>query len=241
MTSTRNFVPTGSLAPTSRRWLWAEPESSLTFCPGPADSAQVSSVCVCDDSALVREAVRRAVSVVPGVTRVSGAASGEEMLARFDTERPDLVLMDLRMPGIGGIEATRRLVAAHPEASVVVLTMAQDHDGVARAIACGARGFLRKDAGREEVAATVVTALSTGTGPRHARAVPGGEAPPALTERELQVLTGMSQGRSNSQIGKQLYLSEDTIKTHARRLFRKLGAADRAHAVAVGFRWGLLS
>lgn len=196
---------------------------------------------MCDDSPLAREAVRRAVSAVPGVTQVSAAASGEELLARFDMERPDLVLMDLRMPGIGGIEATRRLVAAHPEASVVVLTLAQDHDGVARAIACGARGYLRKDAGREEVVATIATALSSATGPRRPRSVPGGEAPPALTERELQVLQGMSQGRSNAQIGKELYLSEDTVKTHARRLFRKLGAADRAHAVAVGFRWGLLS
>jgi DNA-binding NarL/FixJ family response regulator len=178
---------------------------------------------------------------VPGVNRVSAAASGEELLARFSGERPDLVLMDLRMPGIGGIEATRRLMAAHPDASVVVLTMAQDHDGVARAIACGARGYLRKDAGREEVIATVTSALSLVRGVTRARGVPEGEAPPALTERELQVLTGMSQGRSNAQIGRELFLSEDTVKTHARRLFRKLGAADRAHAVAVGFRWGLLN
>ncbi len=201
----------------------------------------MSSVCVCDDSPLAREAVRRAVSAVPGVSRVSAAASGEELLARFSGERPDLVLMDLRMPGIGGIEATRRLLTAHPDASVVVLTMAQDHDGVARAIACGARGYLRKDAGREEVVATVTSALSLVRGVARARGVPEGEAPPALTERELQVLTGMSKGRSNAQIGRELFLSEDTVKTHARRLFRKLGAADRAHAVAVGFRWGLLN
>jgi len=72
------------------------------------------------------------------------------------------------------------------------------------------------------------------------RRMPDAGGPPALTERELQVLTGMSRGRSNAEIGRELYLSEDTVKTHARRLFRKMGAADRAHAVAVGFRWGLL-
>jgi len=201
----------------------------------------VTTVCVCDDSPLAREALRRAVATVPGVTRVTVASSGEEVLARYTAESPDLVLVDLRMPGIGGVEATRRLVATHPGAVVVVLTMAEDHDGVARAVAYGARGYLRKDATREEVAATLAQVL-VGAPPaaRPMRRMPDAGGPPALTERELQVLTGMSRGRSNAEIGRELYLSEDTVKTHARRLFRKMGAADRAHAVAVGFRWGLL-
>jgi DNA-binding NarL/FixJ family response regulator len=102
---------------------------------------------------------------------------------------------------------------------------------------------LVKDASREEVAATVVYALSDGLARRSVpspRNTDSTESAPPLTEREMQVLTGMSRGRSNSEIGKELYLSEDTVKTHARRLFRKLGAADRAQAVAVGFRWGLV-
>jgi DNA-binding NarL/FixJ family response regulator len=203
----------------------------------------VATVLVCDDSALVRETLHRALSSVPGITRVVDASSGEEALARWPVERPSLVLMDVRMPGIGGVEAARRLLSRHPEAIVVMVTVAEDADGVARSVAGGARGYLVKDASREEVAATVVYALSDGLARRSVpapRSTESTASAPPLTEREMQVLTGMSRGRSNAEIGKELYLSEDTVKTHARRLFRKLSAADRAQAVAVGFRWGLI-
>jgi DNA-binding NarL/FixJ family response regulator len=203
----------------------------------------VATVLVCDDSALVRETLHRALSAVPGITRVVDASSGEEALARWPVERPSLVLMDVRMPGMGGVEAARRLLSRHPEAIVVMVTVAEDADGVARSVAGGARGYLVKDASREEVAATVVYALSDGLARRSVpspRSTESASTAPPLTEREMQVLSGMSRGRSNAEIGKELYLSEDTVKTHARRLFRKLGAADRAQAVAVGFRWGLV-
>ncbi|HEX6888389.1 MAG TPA: response regulator transcription factor [Candidatus Nanopelagicales bacterium] len=204
----------------------------------------MTTVLVCDDAPLAREALRRAVAAVPGVERVTGAGSGEEVLARYPLERPSVVLMDVRMPGMGGVEATRRLLGAHPGAIVVMLTMGEDVDGVAAAMSAGARGYMVKDASREETAA--VLGLAT-TAPAHRM---GNVVPlpvrqqasgPALSERELEVLEGMSRGKSNAQIGRELYLSEDTIKTHARRLFRKMGAADRAQAVALGFRWGLLS
>lgn len=206
----------------------------------------MATVLVCDDSPLVRETLRRAVATIPGVTRVLAAASGEEVLARWPAERPSLVLMDVRMPGLGGAEATRRLLALHPQANVLMLTVAEDADGVARAITAGARGYVVKDSSREELAATVVHAITDAAWRRQATApgavsAPAGPTPqPVLTEREQQVLSGMSRGRSNAEIGKELYLSEDTVKTHARRLFRKVGAADRAQAVAVGFRWGLV-
>jgi DNA-binding NarL/FixJ family response regulator len=202
----------------------------------------MTTVLVCDDAPQARQTIVRAVSAIPGVERVTAAGSGEEVLARFPIERPDLVLMDVRMPGIGGVEASRRLVAAHPDAAVVMLTMGEDPDGVARAVSGGARGYVAKDASREEVAATVALSLATtrdGVGGRAPRVRPAG-APPSLTEREQQVLDGMSRGKSNAEIGRELYLSEDTVKTHARRLFRKLAAADRAQAVALGFRWGFL-
>ena len=202
----------------------------------------MASVLVCDDSPLARESIRRAVSAIPGIDRVSVAVSGEEVLVRWPTERPDLVLMDVRMPGIGGVEASRRLLAAHSGATVVMLTMAEDRDGIARAVSGGARGYLTKDANREELAATVALALAASSTPvtnRRPR-TEGMGTPPALTERELQVLGGMSRGLSNAEIGRELYLSEDTVKTHARRLFRKVGAADRAQAVALGFRWGFV-
>ena len=203
----------------------------------------MATVMICDDSPLVRETLRRSIATIPGVTRVLDAASGEEVIARWPIERPSLVLMDVRMPGLGGAEATRRLLALHPAASVLMLTVAEDADGVARAIGAGARGYVVKDASREEMAATVVYAITDAVWRRRAGPVGASAKPmiqPTLTEREQQVLTGMSRGRSNAEIGRELYLSEDTIKTHARRLFRKMGAADRAQAVAVGFRWGFV-
>jgi len=201
----------------------------------------MSTVLVCDDSPLAREGLRRAVASLPGVDRVLIAASGEECLVRFTGERPDLVLVDVRMPGLGGVETARRILSAAPHATVIMMTMAEDVDGVARAVNAGARGYLVKDASREELVAMVTHALHDAAARQVPRARQDGEGGlPPLTERELQVLRGMGRGRSNSEIGKELYLSEDTVKTHARRLFRKLGAADRAQAVAMGFRWGLV-
>jgi DNA-binding NarL/FixJ family response regulator len=201
----------------------------------------VTTVLVCDDSPLAREALRRAVATVPGVDRVCVAGSGEEGLLRFGADRPDLVLLDVRMPGIGGVEAARRMLAVSPQTGVIMMTMAEDVEGVARAVNAGARGYLVKDASREELATMVTQALADAAARGVPRMSPAPDATlPSLTERELQVLRGMGRGRSNSEIGRELYLSEDTVKTHARRLFRKLGAADRAQAVAMGFRWGLV-
>jgi DNA-binding NarL/FixJ family response regulator len=205
----------------------------------------VTTVLICDDLRAVRDGLRRSVESLPGIDRVDTVASGEEVLARWPTERHDLVLMDVQMPGLGGVEAARRLVREHPEANVVMLTLASDREAAAAAIAGGARGFLHKDVSREELCATManvltVSALSPGVAPTHT-ARPFDADAPVLTERERQVLTGMAGGKSNAQIGRDLYLSEDTIKTHARRLFRKLEVGDRAHAVAAGFRYGLVN
>jgi DNA-binding NarL/FixJ family response regulator len=209
---------------------------------------KVTSVLICDDHRIVREGLSTLVAEVPGVERVSVAASGEEVLARYEGERPDLVLMDLQMPGLGGLETTRRLVAQHPGARVVMLTAADDRDHVAAAVVAGARGYLLKDVSREELCAAVAQAVAGHdlVEPSLRRAYVDRVATtrpdvPALTERELQVLHGMSQGKSNAQIGRDLFLSEDTIKTHARRLFRKMGVNDRAQAVASGFRRGLVT
>ena len=207
----------------------------------------MTTVLICDDHRIVREGLRQFVSDVPGVDRVVTAASGEEALARFAAEHPDLVLMDVSMPGLGGLETTRRLIAGHPGANVVMLTAQDDRDHVAAAVTAGARGYLVKDVSREELCAAVAHALAgrdlvepsvrralTERGTREDRVA-------QLTERELQVLTGMSQGKSNAEIGRELFLSEDTVKTHARRLFRKMNVTDRAQAVAAGFRRGLVT
>ncbi|MHB8339887.1 MAG: response regulator transcription factor [Mycobacteriales bacterium] len=209
----------------------------------------MTTVLICDDHRLVREGLRTFVAGVPGVDRVATAARGEEVLARYPGEHPDLILMDIRMPGLGGLETTRRLLRSHPAALVLMLTAADDRDAAATAISYGARGFLHKDVSHEELCAAVASALAGEEllVPSMRRAMTSradqrpGDPALTLTERELQVLQGMSQGRSNAEIGRSLYLSEDTVKTHARRLFRKLGVNDRAQAVARGFRKGLVS
>ena len=202
----------------------------------------MTTVLICDDHRLVREGLSRSVKAVPGVDRVDTAASGEEVLARWPMERQDLVLMDVHMPGLGGVESVRRLVQAHPTANVVMLTGAADREAVAMAISGGARGFLHKDVSREELCAAVANALAAAElmGALVDREIPAQPSGPDLTEREMQVLRGMAAGKSNAQIGRELYLSEDTIKTHARRLFRKMRVNDRAQAVASGFRLGLV-
>ncbi|HTR69589.1 MAG TPA: response regulator transcription factor [Mycobacteriales bacterium] len=207
----------------------------------------MTTVLICDDVPAVRDGLRRSVASLPGVERVDTASSGEEVLARWPHERPDLVLLDVQMPGIGGVETTRRLVREHPEATILMLTVASDREAAATAIASGARGFLHKDVAREELSAALATALTVSAlGDADPRSTAASIRPfdpdaPVLTERERQVLAGMSAGKSNAQIGRDLYLSEDTIKTHARRLFRKLEVSDRAQAVAAGFRHGFVS
>ena len=205
----------------------------------------MTTVMICDDSQVVRDGLRASVAGIPGVSRVEIATRGEDAIARYRTSRPQLVLMDVNMPGIGCVEATRQLLRWHPDANVVVLTVAADRDAVAAAVVAGARGFLSKDVGPEELCAAIAHTVATAE--RLARQEAAGQLPgppnltgPALTEGELQVLRGMSRGKSNGAIGHELYLSEDAIKTRARQMFRKMGAGDRAQAVALGFRWGLL-
>src|SRR3954462_13870755 len=177
-------------------------------------------------------------SAVPGVSRIDCVAHGDELLARYSRQPVDVVLVGTQRAVPTGVEATRRLVSANPQANVIVFGAPDDAGSIAAAIAGGARGYLRWEASRPElVAALAHTLASTAVPTPRAPTDPGVQ----LTERELQVLRGMSQGKSNGQIGRELYLSEDTVKTHARRLFRKLGVRDRAQAVAHGFPRGPVS
>ncbi len=195
----------------------------------------MTSVLIVDDAPAVRDGLRRLVSTLPGVVTVSLASSGDEALARCASERPDLVLLDVRMPGMSGLECARRLLHSDPTVRIVMLTSGDDPQMVATAVANGAAGYISKDATRLELGMAVYHVGS-------ASRVPVVSVPEfRLSERETQVLDGMSRGMSNGEIGRELYLSEDTIKTHARRLFRKLRASDRAQAVAVGLRAGLIN
>lgn len=197
------------------------------------------SVLVCDDTATTRKSLRTSMLLVPEIESVSTAASGEELLARYPVEHPDLIFLDTQMPGLGGLASLRKLLDAHHKARVVMLTMGEVPADVADAVAGGALGYVAKDASPQEFAAVLAAtqqAMSE-SGLPHQRS----RYRQDLTDREMQVLQGMSNGRSNAQIGKDLTISEDTVKTHARRLFRKLNVSDRGHAVAEGFRNDILA
>lgn len=221
----------------------------------------MAGVVVCHASTTVRERLVVTSIGVPTLSPVRAAATVDELLAHARRVPPTVVLLDAHIPAPGAGEAIRRLRAVAPGAAVVVLAAADDAGALDRALALGARGFLAPDVGRAElsaVAAHVLASPVVAGAPRPVVDVPRPSVPlqetagqddrapepvkpaVALTKREIEVLVGMSNGRSNAQIGAELFLSEDTVKTHARRLFRKLGANDRAQAVAIGLRGGII-
>ena len=207
-------------------------------------------VLVVDDHPLVRAGLRALVDGEDGVQVVAEASDGERALEAWGEHRPDVVLMDLSMPGMGGVEATRHLVAAHPDARVVVLTSVPDATSVHEALAAGAVGYLLKDADPASVVAGVRAAAAGGAplDPRAARALlPGRGAAPAPADRaqearpepappaapvgrEADVLRLIAQGLANKQIGQRLGISERTVKAHAGSLFRRIGVTDRTSA-----------
>jgi len=205
----------------------------------------MAGVVICHSSAAVREHIVAAAHGVPALAPVRSAATAEELVTLSRRSAPALVLLDSHLPGVGPIEAMRRLRDAETPPIVVMIAVPGDEITLDRAISLGARGYLAPDVDRSELAAvaahsltaTVVTQSAADGNGQRAEPVP---SPIELTKREMEVLIGMSHGRSNAQIGADLFLSEDTVKTHARRLFRKLGAADRAQAVAIGLRQGLI-
>src|SRR5206468_2750019 len=154
----------------------------------------VTTVLICDDRRSVREGLTRVMSAVPGVARIDCVAHGDELLARYSRQPVDVVLVGTQRAVPAGVEATRRLVSAHPQANVIVFGAPDDAGSIAAAIAGGARGYLRWDASRPElVAALAHTLASTSVPAPRPPSDPGVQ----LTERELQVLRGMSQGKSN--------------------------------------------
>jgi DNA-binding NarL/FixJ family response regulator len=199
----------------------------------------VTTVLIFEDRRGVREGLARAMSAVAGVRRIDSVMTGEELLARYTRQPTDLVLVGTQRGTPTGVHAVRGLLAAHPHANVLVFGAPDDAGSIAAAIAGGARGFLRWDSSRPELVSTLAYALTSGA--RLPVPVRAAREAGSVTERELQVLRGMSEGKSNGQIGRELYLAEDTVKTHARRMFRKLRVKDRAEAVAQGFRCGYVT
>ncbi|HUN33197.1 MAG TPA: response regulator transcription factor [Trebonia sp.] len=209
-------------------------------------------VVVADDQRVVREGLVTSLSVLPGVEVVGAAADGEQAVALVSRHRPHVVLMDLRMPRVDGVEATRRILAAHPATAVVVLTTYADDDSILAALRAGALGYLTKDAGREQIARALHAAaegqaiLDPAVQARLvAAATPAPEAvrprplPDGLTAREAEVLALIATGRTNPQIAATLVVSLSTVKTHINNIFTKTGVRDRAQAVHYAYSHGL--
>jgi DNA-binding NarL/FixJ family response regulator len=206
-------------------------------------------VLLADDQRVVREGLAMLLDLLPGVEVVGTAADGEEAVRLALARAPDIVLMDLRMPRCDGIEATRRLAQQRPETRVIALTTYADEPTVLNALRAGARGYLTKDAGAEEIARAIEAvargeaALDTAV-QRHvvAALADGSDAaalPDGLTPREAEVLGLIADGLSNSEIADRLVVSRATVKSHVNRVFAKAGVRDRAQAVAYAYRNGL--
>ncbi|AIY15591.1 response regulator [Pimelobacter simplex] len=211
-------------------------------------------VLIADDDALLRAGLAVVVGTDPGLALVGEAADGLDAVRLTQEHRPDVVLMDVRMPGVDGIEATRRIVASGSPARVLVLTTFADDDYVAQALRAGASGFLLKRVAPERLLEAIRTvaqgdalldpAVTRAVVARSLTAVPTTADPrlvAALTEREREVLALVGEGRSNPEIAALLTLAESTVQTHVKRILAKLGARDRAQAVVVAYRSGLVS
>jgi DNA-binding NarL/FixJ family response regulator len=226
------------------------------------DSSEVS-VLIVDDQKVVREGLVSLIGLLPGIAVVGAAVDGDDAVRLATRLRPDVVLMDLNMPRCNGVEATERLRALLPDTAVVVLTTYSDDSWVFSALQAGARGFLTKDAGADEIhrAITDVAAGHAQLDPSVQRRLleamnggqrfavasssgPGGSAatpPDDLTPREAEVLAHIAAGLSNTEIAAALFVSEATVKTHVNHIFAKTGLRDRAQLVGYAFRKGIAS
>ncbi|MFJ3914295.1 response regulator transcription factor [Streptomyces vinaceus] len=223
---------------------------------GDVTQEQQLRVVVADDQAAVREPLAAVLALAEGIDVVAAAANGTEVLAAVAAGPVDVVLMDLRMPVMDGIETTRRLAGEHPEVAVVVLTTFADDDSILGALGAGARGYLTKNAGRQDITRAILAAaagqsvldrevqdrlLATAR-----TKMPPPDGPPSdaplpedLTPREREVLALIGQGLPNRGIAERLFISEATVKTHINNLFAKAGIRDRADAVRRAISSGL--
>lgn len=203
-------------------------------------------VMIVDDHPVVREGLRGMLEADPGITVVGEAASGDEAVVRAGELAPDVILMDLRMPDGDGVSATSRILTGRPESRVVVLTTYETDADIVRAVEAGAAGYLLKDTSRADLLAAIRSAArgETVLSPSVAtRLVTRMRAPVAesLSPREREVLSLVARGLTNAEIGRTLFISETTVKTHLLRVFGKLGVSDRTAAVTTALDRGLLT
>ena len=216
-------------------------------------------VLIADDQRVVREGLSMLVGLIDDVEVIGAACDGAEAVRLAEAHRPDVILMDLRMPDVDGVAATADLRERLPSARVLVLTTYADDTAILSALRAGAVGYLTKDASAEQIetairavhagqthldpavqARLVATVTSEGPpGPAPDQAGRAGPPPAGLTSREAEVLTLLASGLSNAEIAQRLFLSNATVKTHINRIFAKTGARDRAQAVRYAYQHGL--
>ena len=209
------------------------------------------NVIICDDQAIIRDGLEMLLKLERDIEVVGLAQDGAEVVELAASSQPDLILMDLKMPGINGVEATRRIRAQHPEIKVLVLTTYDDDEWLFDAIRAGASGYLLKDTPREKVLEAirgtvhgqafvdpaVAGKLLQQTASQQAK--PATQITENLTSREEEVLRLMARGLSNNEIAAQLYLSEGTVRNHVSAIFAKLDVSDRTQAAIIAIRHGL--
>ena len=207
-------------------------------------------VVIADDQRVVREGLATIVAGFADTDVVGLAADGAEAVELVSEQTPDVVLMDLRMPRMDGVEATREIRSRHPSIKVVVLTTYADDDSILSALSAGAAGYLTKDAAREDIRRALEAAVAgqavldpavQATLLRAAQQAPARPATPpdGLTEREAEVLTLIAAGLSNAEIADRLFVADATVKTHVNRIFAKTGSRDRTQASLYAQRHGL--
>lgn len=194
-----------------------------------------------DDHALLRKGLAAVVNVESDMKLVAEAANGEDAIEKFRTHRPDVVLMDLQMPGLNGIEATIRILSEFPDARIIVLTTYNGDAQVLRALRAGARAYLLKGHDRELI--NTIHAVHKGQKripPEVAAELAEHATDDELSEREIEVLRLIATGKSNKQIADLLFVAEATIKSRVTNILSKLGAGDRAHAVTIALKRGII-
>ncbi|WP_369186182.1 response regulator [Streptomyces sp. R08] len=223
---------------------------------GRREQQPLVRVVVADDQTAVREALATVLDLQPGVEVVATAKDGGEAVRAAEEHSPDVILMDLNMPRMDGVEATRLVSERFPGVAVVVLTTFADEEYILAALGAGARGYLTKESGRQDITRAVraaaagqsvldpavrdrlVAAAARGGVPAER---PGSGLAPDLTPREIEVLTLIGEGLTNRGIAERLVVSEATVKTHINNLFSKAQLRDRAHAVKYAFTHGLVT
>ncbi len=205
--------------------------------PGPI------RVMIVDDHPIVLEGLRSIIDRQPGMKVVASAATGAEAVERFNQNRPDVTLMDLRLPDISGVEAIEQIRKANPHAKILVLTTFDGDEMIRNALSAGARGYLLKNMDRESLLSSIhkVAAGQIQVAPPVAVRLVEAGPPPGLTRREIDVLKLAAKGQSNKIIGEALGLTEGSVKAYMRGAIMKLGVSDRTGAVTEALKRGIIT